>query len=65
MPTKTFKANTFLSFFTNQTQAILSEIIDSNPVIQAVIFDISKQFVNCGINDVQWVQPLLNQIGQS
>lgn len=62
MHKKTFKANTF---FTNQTQAILSEIIDCNPVIQAVIFDISKQFVNCGINDVQWVQPLLNQIGQS
>lgn len=54
-----------LSFLASDAQAILSEIIDCNPVIQAVMFDISKSFVNCGINDVQRVQPLLNQIGQS
>lgn len=40
---------------TSQTQAFLLEIIDCNPVIQAVMFDISKSFVNCGINDVQRV----------
>ena len=36
----------------NTDTAALSELIDLNPVIQAVMFDVSKLFVNRGINEV-------------
>lgn len=36
----------------NTATAVLSEVIDLNPIIQAVMFDIAKLFVNREINEV-------------